>query len=65
VRVEVVELGRAIAADATGTFVFRNLPAGQYTLEARASGHASRRVVLVPPEPSAIRGVELELGKQL
>jgi hypothetical protein len=53
--VRIEPLGRTAVTDAAGNFVFRSLPAGNFTLLA---GNATSSVTL-PPEPVSLRGVVL------
>jgi hypothetical protein len=58
--VTLLETGRAVRADSEGRYVFRQLAPGTYTVRAKIGRREARRTVDVPPEPAAIRGVDLE-----
>jgi hypothetical protein len=56
--VEIVELDRHVRTDADGNFLFRNVPAGTFTIR---SGSASATVVL-SKEPVSVKDVTLQVS---
>lgn len=58
-----VDLSMKVTADSDGFYSFRDIPPGEYTLKANASGYldAHTRVFLQPGED--LRGVDLELER--
>ena len=55
---------QAVAAE-NGAFIFRNLPAGTYTLAVEYQGQETTRTVIVPSDPATIRDVELSVGVEI
>ena len=60
-RVRIVETGARITADSAGEFRFRNLPAGEYTLAATASGYRTSSGVAVTVKPGETTQIEIYL----
>jgi uncharacterized protein (DUF2141 family) len=52
---------QAVAAE-NGAFIFRNLPAGTYTLAVEYEGKETTRTVIVPADPAIIRDIDLNAG---
>ena len=59
--IRIVETGARITTDSAGEFRFRNLPPGEYTLAATASGYLSARGVAVTVNPGDTAQVEIYL----
>lgn len=47
-----------------GAYIFRNLPAGNYTVSIEFAGKQISRAVVLPAEPSSVRDIELNVGAQ-
>jgi hypothetical protein len=62
VSVRLVEASLEMETNASGAFVFRNLPAGTYTITVTYEGKETIRSVTLPPEPINLRDVELNVG---
>jgi hypothetical protein len=60
VRVRLVELARSTGLAADGSYVFRNLAPGRYTVAVEISGRTVSRQVVVPEGPGVVRDVDLE-----
>jgi cell division protein FtsN len=58
--VQIPALGRTAVTDAAGNFVFRSLPSGTFTLNARNGNRRLEREVTLPAEPVTIRDFVLE-----
>jgi hypothetical protein len=48
--------------DASGAYIFRNLPAGTYTVAATFQGREFMQQVSLPPAPSFASNIVLNLG---
>ena len=48
--------------DASGTYIFRNLPAGMYTVAATFQGREFTQQVSLPAVPSSLTDIVLNLG---
>jgi hypothetical protein len=48
----------------TGAYIFRNLPAGTYTVTIENDGKEITRSVTLPPEPASLRDVNLNAGSR-
>ena len=59
--IRIVETGARITTDSAGEFRFRNLPPGEYTLAATASGYLSANRVAVTVNPGDTAQVEIYL----
>ncbi|WP_394270317.1 TonB-dependent receptor [Qipengyuania sp.] len=53
--VRIVELGRAVATERDGSFVFADVPAGAYTLEISYVGAETQRETITVPETGTVR----------
>lgn len=62
--VRLVELDRSVAAAADGSFVFRGLPPGTYTLRAEVGSRQAERSIRVPEGPSVLRGADIPLAPE-
>jgi hypothetical protein len=60
VLVRLVEPDRVTGLAADGSYVFRNLAPGRYTVAAEISGRTVSRQVVVPQGPGVVRDVDLE-----
>jgi hypothetical protein len=58
--VRLVEAGRTIEAADDGSYVFRNLKPGTYTLAANVGGRDVRRRAQVPEGPALVQGIDLD-----
>jgi hypothetical protein len=54
----------ASVTDARGTYLFRGVSPGVHVVTAEIGGNHVRREVEVPPTPSGLRDVNLEIQKQ-
>ena len=55
--VTIEPLGRRVATDAKGNFVFRSLPAGQFKLIAHIGARVVEQTVTLPAEPATLRDI--------
>jgi len=62
VRVFLRELARESVTDAGGVFLFRNLPAGEFTLAVVYLGKETTRRVVIPAGPAFIKDANIDLG---
>ena len=62
ITVRLVEPSLETQTSASGAFVFRNLPAGAYTVIVTYEGKETRRSVTLPSEPINLRDIELNVG---
>src|SRR5579864_2042255 len=62
VPVRLKELRLETKTGSSGAYVFRNLPAGVYTLVATYAGKEVSRTVTVPAGPASIRDADLDVG---
>jgi hypothetical protein len=62
ITVRLVEAASQTKTSASGAFVFRNLPAGVYTIEVMYNGKETTRWIMLPPEPSNVHDIELNVG---
>jgi hypothetical protein len=60
--VQLKELGREAHAGDNGAYIFRNLPAGTYTLVVSYLGKQTTRSITLPPGPANLRNVDLNAG---
>jgi hypothetical protein len=56
------ELSLEARTGETGAYIFRNLPAGTYTLVVEHQGKEFTRSVTLPPGPASLRDVDLNAG---
>jgi hypothetical protein len=56
------ELSLAATTSDTGAYIFRNLPAGKYTIAVRWLGKETSTTVTVPADPVNIKDVDLNVG---
>jgi uncharacterized protein (DUF2141 family) len=56
------ELSLEVKTSATGAYIFRNLPAGTYTIAIENEGKAITRSVTLPTEPTNLRDIDLNAG---
>jgi cell division septation protein DedD len=59
--VELQPLGKKTTADAQGNYAFRSLPAGTFTIVARAAQGTATRAMTLPAEPVTLRSVDLAI----
>ena len=57
--VTIASLGRSVPVDASGNFIFRSLPSGQFTLAARIDGRVVQHEMTLPAEPTILRDIVL------
>ncbi len=57
--VRIERLGRTAKVDGEGNFVFRSMPAGNFTITARRAGRVVAQTVTLSAEPMMLRGVVL------
>jgi hypothetical protein len=57
--VRIESLGMTARVDPEGSFLFRSMPSGTFTIVARAGGRAVSRTVTLPDEPAIVRDVDL------
>jgi hypothetical protein len=60
--VRVKELTLEMRTGENGAYLFRNLPAGTFTISVEFEGRAVGQTVTVPSEPASIKDVELNVG---
>jgi hypothetical protein len=53
----------AVTSD-TGAYIFRNLPAGKYTIAVTWAGKETSWSVIVPADPANIKDVDLNAGSR-
>ena len=58
------ELSLQAVTSATGAYIFRNLPAGRYTIGVTWAGKETSSSVVVPADPANIKGVDLNAGSR-
>lgn len=59
--VRLKELALEIHTGANGAYIFRNLPAGTYTLAVEHAGKETTRSVTLPKEPASLRDLDLNV----
>ncbi len=52
---------QTVAAE-NGAYIFRNLPAGTFTIAVEYQGKETTQTVVIPTEPATIRDVQLSVG---
>ena len=62
ITVRLKELSLEVKTGANGAYIFRNLPAGRYTVSIQYGGKEVSREVVAPPEPANIRDLDLDGG---
>ncbi|HEX7961701.1 MAG TPA: carboxypeptidase regulatory-like domain-containing protein, partial [Terriglobales bacterium] len=62
ITVRLVEAAVETKTSASGAFVFRNLPAGVYTIDVTYKGKEITQWVMLPPEPTNVHDIELNVG---
>ncbi len=60
--VRLKELSLQATSGDTGAYIFRNLPAGTYTLAVEYDGKETTRTVTLPAEPASLRDIDLPSG---
>ena len=60
--VRLKELSLETRTGTNGAYIFRNLPAGSYTVVTTYNGREISRSVTVPPEPANLRDIDLDTG---
>ncbi len=60
--VHLKELSLEARTGANGAFIFRNLPAGAFTLSVIYNGRETIRKIVVPADPANIRDLDLDAG---
>ncbi len=60
--VRLKELAMQTIAAENGAYIFRNLPAGTFTIAVEYQGKETTQTVIVPADPASIRDVELSVG---
>jgi carboxypeptidase family protein len=64
VTVRLKELSLETHTGSNGAYLFRNLPAGTFTVVVEFEGRESTQVVTVPPEPASIRDIDLNVSSK-
>jgi hypothetical protein len=64
VTVRLKELSLETHTGTNGAYLFRNLPAGTFTVVVEFEGRESTQVVTVPPEPASIRDIDLNVSSK-
>lgn len=62
--VRIKELSLETKTGSNGVYVFRNLPAGTYTVTAISGENETSRIVVLPSGPAMIRDIDLALGSK-
>jgi hypothetical protein len=62
ITVRLKELSLEAKTGATGAFIFRNLPAGAYTIAIENEGREITRSVSLPAAPTSLRDIDLNAG---
>lgn len=62
VKVRVKELSLETRTGNNGVYIFRNLPAGTFTVIATYNEKEATRTVVVPPGPASLKDIDLALG---
>jgi carboxypeptidase family protein len=60
--VRLKEISAEVRTGANGAYIFRNLPAGVYTIAAEYQGKETVRVVTVPAAPANLRDIDIDAG---
>ena len=60
--IRIKELELEMKTGENGAYLFRNLPAGTFTISVEFEGRAVGQTVTVPSEPASIKDVELNVG---
>lgn len=56
------ELSRESTTDANGSYLFRNLPAGSYSLKVRYQGSDTTRAVTLPDSPAFLKNIDINVA---
>jgi uncharacterized surface anchored protein len=62
--VRLQELSLQMKTGADGAYLFRNLPAGTFTISLQFEGRTLAQQVVVPAEPASIRNIDLNAGSK-
>lgn len=63
-KVRLPELSLKAVTTENGAYLFRNLPAGTYTVSVEYAGKETSRSVVVPAEPTTLRDIDLNAGSK-
>ena len=61
-KVTLKETGKSSTTDAAGRYLFRDLPAGAYTLSATVESQTIKRTVKLPASPMTLTNIDLQVG---
>ena len=62
IAVRIEELGLEAKTGANGAYIFRNLPAGNYTVSVVYEKNEVSRKIIIPTDPVLLRDIDLEAG---
>jgi hypothetical protein len=62
--VRVQELSLQTITTENGAYMFRNLPAGTYTVQVEFQGKVTSRIVTLPAQPASLRDIDLNAGSK-
>jgi len=60
--VRLKELTQEVKTGPSGAYIFRNLPAGTYTIAIENEGKEITRTVILTPAPANVRDIDLNAG---
>lgn len=61
-KVRIPEISREVTTNQNGVFLFRDLPSGHFTVQALLGGKTFSTDAFLPPQPTTLRNVDLNLG---
>jgi hypothetical protein len=56
------ELSQETKTGSNGIYVFRNLPAGTYTVVVTYAGKETSKTVIIPTSPATLRDIDVDMG---
>jgi outer membrane protein OmpA-like peptidoglycan-associated protein len=61
-KIMIPQLSREATTNAHGVFLFRDMPSGHFTVQADLGGKTFSTLAFLPPQPTTMRNVDLNLG---